>query len=211
MGDTNKAIETSRGLYAKNPKSYGAAWRFARASFFLAHRTNDKKKKSKIGYEGYEAGVQAQKLNPKGAEGFYWGACALGEYGMSAGIVRAISKGIGGKIKKMLTRAYNLDRHSSYAGPSGALGRYWYMIPWPMKDLEKSIKYLEEAVRLAPLKLRHHAHLADAYLADERTDLAMKHFKICAGGDPDKEEYLDGVEWKRYCKNKLKELKSPSP
>ncbi len=206
LADTKKAFEMSRELFEKNAKSYDASWRFARAAFYLAHRTKDKKIKSEVGYAGYEAGLVAQKANSKGAEGFYWAACALGEYGRSAGIVRAISKGVGGKIEKMLTRAYKLDRKNSFAGPPGALGRYWYMLPWPMRDLKKSVEYLEEAVRLAPLKLRHRAHLADTYLAVDRIAAAAEQFRICAGGDPSKEEYLDGVEWKRYCKGRIEEL-----
>ena len=45
-------------------------------------------------------------------------------------------------------------------------------LPWPKRDLEKSIYYLEQSVEAAPLSIRGYVYLAESYLKDGKKDRA---------------------------------------
>jgi len=205
-GNLRKSLELSRKLSRENPGSYEVWWRYARSAFFVANRASSDREKSKAGYEGYEAALKAQKIEPQRADAWYWGACSLGEYGRSCGILNAVTKGIATKIRDQLEKAVKYNRRLNHGGPLVALGRYWYRLPWPMKDIKKSIGYLAESVKVAPYNLRNHAYLADAYFEDGKISEAKKHYTECAGGDQKVEQHLNAGKWKKYCARRLEEI-----
>ena len=207
-GNLRKSLELSRKLSGENPGSYETWWRYARSAFFVANRASSNREKSAAGYEGYEAALKAQKIEPGRADAWYWGACSLGEYGRSCGILNAVTKGIATKIRDQLEKAVRYNRRLNHGGPLVALGRYWYRLPWPMKDIKKSIRYLRESVKVAPYNLRNHAYLADAYVEDGKLSEAEKHYAECAGGDQNVEQHINAGKWKKYCAHRLGEIRA---
>ena len=208
-GYAKKGLEMARKLVKDNPESFDAQWRLSRSAFWFAERAvarGDEKTAKDIGWEGYQAGLKAIEKNPKGVQGYYYGVASLGQYSKGIGIFKALSMDISGKYEDMCGKAIKLNKRYNMGGPLRTYGRYYYKLPWPKRDLEKSTKLLEEVTRLFPKKLRNHAYLADTYAKDDRDDLALKHYKICADGDPGKEEYSDGILWKDYCMTKVEEL-----
>ncbi len=206
-GGSKKVLNFLRKLYKDNPNNFEVAWRLARAAFWVAEQSKSKDVKEKVGYEGYKAGLAAKKMNPKRVEGYHWAAACLGQYAKGVGILSALMKGLGGKFESLVKQAMKIDKTYTMAGPLRSLGRYYYSLPWPKRDLEKAEKLLSEAVRIAPKKLRNHAWLADVYLKDDRKEMAIKEYKACANGNPKQDEdYTDALLWKEYCMQKLKEL-----
>ena len=50
-----------------------------------------------------------QKTDPKNANAFYWQAYALGRYGQGISVAKALSQGLGGKVKQALEHAIKLE------------------------------------------------------------------------------------------------------
>ena len=65
-------------------------------------------KKLKMFQEVAERAEEQQAEEPKNAAGFYWHAYALGRYAQGISIVKALSQGIGGKVKASLDAAIKL-------------------------------------------------------------------------------------------------------
>ena len=65
------------------------------------------------------------------------------------------------------------------------MGSYWYLIPWPKRDIKKSIRYLEEAVACAPTNILGHVYLAESHLKAGKRELAKKHLQKALEITPD--------------------------
>ena len=63
-----------------------------------------------------------QKEQPKNAAGFYWHAYALGRYAQGISVVKALSQGIGGKVRHSLDMTLKLA--PKHADAHIALGTY---------------------------------------------------------------------------------------
>jgi len=120
------------------------------------------------------------------------------------------------KIKKACAKAISIDRRHDHAGPLRVLGSLLASIPESSPfngDLERGIKLLTEAVKLAPSYPLNHYFLAEALAKDEENDRAAKHYVrvVCADPGPD----YDAIMARRYRENakralrKLKRSDSP--
>jgi hypothetical protein len=105
----------------------------------------------------------ARTDRPERVEGHYLFAIAAGEYANTIGAAQALTEGIAGKVESAALRAYAIDRDYSYGAPGTVLGRYYFMLPWPMRDLERSRRYLEEVVARHAGALIARDYLADTY------------------------------------------------
>ncbi len=158
----------NRALVA-DPESYEAAWRLARGYWWVAYRSEDRTLKKAMAVKAMDVARGAIALNADRVEGHYFHMLSIGEYGGSIGIVTAVRQGIGGKFENAALRAYELDRDFDGGGPMVALGRFYYLLPWPLRDLKKSRRYFEEARSRHPDTLFGRVFLAETYYAlDER-------------------------------------------
>ena len=70
------------------------------------------------------------------------------------------------------------------------------MLPWPKRDINKSITYLEEAVAAAPLSIRGHVYLAESYLKGGKKELAREQLTKAVETEEDLELEFDARRWK---------------
>lgn len=99
-------------------------------------------------------------------------------YANAIGVAQAFVRRVGPDFERAMRRAYEIDRHFDDGSPMVALGRYYYELPWPLRDLEQSMRLLEEATASHPESTRAHLYLAETYHAlnrplDARRELAM--------------------------------------
>jgi len=160
-----KAIEVGKSALNLDPNSYEAAWRIAMAYWWIGQQRNgDKEARKAVGFEGMKYGELAIRLNDERPEGHLMYALGVGNYSYGVSIVKAILQGLAPKFERAALKAYELDKHFDEGAPMVVLGRYYQQMPWPMKDLKKSLQYLEEAKRFHPNNLRGRLHLAETYL-----------------------------------------------
>ncbi len=77
--------------------------------------------------------------------------------------------------------------------PIVALGRYYYQLPWPLRDLKRSLAYLEEARRSHPGSLFGRLYLAETYHALDRDDEARQELDFVLQVDPATTEWDEPI------------------
>jgi tetratricopeptide (TPR) repeat protein len=154
---------------AREREDFETEWRIARACVFLAERQENRTLKKALAVKGMEWGRKAIEKEPDRVEGHYYYGSTVGQYGTTIGMLTAVTQGIAGKFEASMTRSIEIDNDYDEGGARIALGRFYYVLPWPKKDLERSRRYLEESLRRHPRRL-----LARLYLADTYYDLGKK-------------------------------------
>ncbi|MCX7944019.1 MAG: hypothetical protein N2746_05860 [Deltaproteobacteria bacterium] len=130
------------------PEEYELLWRYARINFWIADSSDDKSVKAKHGKEGYMAGQKAASIKPDRVEGYFWGVASLGMYSEGIGVLRSIKEGNKSKFEDMLNKALKIDRTYEGGGPIRTQGRFFARLPWPMRDVKKGLKLLDECISL---------------------------------------------------------------
>ncbi len=205
-GSTQKArqgLKLMEDYLAQHPDDFEALWRAARFCFWICDRSHDKAVKNEFSQKGMSF---AKKLIEKWSdrvEGYYFYTINLGEYGKSIGILTAIRKGLTKDYIKHGEKAVKLDKTYEQCGPLRALGRFYYKVKWPYRDLDKSERYLVEAIELCPNKIRSYSYLADTLYAKKEYDRAKEIIdKGLAVSDP-----IPTDPWEdRFYRGELKKL-----
>ena len=195
------SIDTYMKVLALDPDHYGACWKIARSYFYLGDRLPETKElkdtHKELGERGMSYAKRALQVNPEGIEGHYYYALSLAQYSIGISIVKALVKGLGPDYESHLEKALAINKEYDYAGPLRALGRYWYRLPWPKRDLTKSIYYLEQSVESAPLSMRGYVYLAESYLKDGKKDRAKASLQKALRIGPKPELEVDAKRWVR--------------
>lgn len=161
-----RAITIGTRTFAAHPSSYELAWRLALVHWRkgdLATSTEQRRERYVTARRYAETAV---KLDPSRVEGHCYYALTTGDYGGTLSLIGAAIEGIGSTFEREIKRSYEIDRDFDHGSPMLALGRFYFSLPWPKRDLQQSRRYLEE------LKQRHPgALLGRVYLAD--TDHAL--------------------------------------
>jgi hypothetical protein len=202
-GAMHDMISLGMVALAIDPGSYAAQWRTSRAAFWVARTQSNRVVKGAMAVRAKDLAERAVTLAPQRAEGHYFSAVALGEYATTTGIVRAVREGLAGKIETAALKAYEIDRDFDDGAPIAVLGRFYFVLPWPKRDLAKSRRFLEELRARHPETLTGRYYLAETYHALGEEDAARREldFVMRAANvtdDPDAPQVLAGValrEW----------------
>jgi len=158
-----KLVAAGTQGFEANPGNYEIEWRVARAYFWVAYTQPSRVVKKAMAGKAIEWADRARTHQPDRVEGHYLYAIATGEYANTISDVQAAMEGIAGKVESAALRAYEIDRDYNYGAPGTVLGRYYFMLPWPLRSLERSRRYLEEVVTRHPEVLIARAYLAETY------------------------------------------------
>ncbi|RKH41209.1 tetratricopeptide repeat protein [Corallococcus sicarius] len=168
-----KALDAGlRDALAAAPEDFELVWRKARILQWQADGATEKKLKMVLGKQTWEAGDKAAKLQPARVEGHYYGACGIGSYSQAVGIMKALGDGLEGKFNERLDTALKLDPGYDLGGPWLVKGRYYYELPWPKRDLSKSVSFYDKAIAKYPQSLRAYYYLAETLLKDGKAEKA---------------------------------------
>lgn len=175
-------LKKSTELYAKavqaNPSNFEVAWKASRACRAYANLTKEsnvagwKDLCKKYGKLGMDYAEKAQKIDPNKAEGFYYYGLAVGSYADGVSIVTALKEGLKGKTQSGFENAYAKNKMYDDGGPILALGRFWMVLPWPMKDNKKAEQYIREYVKLFPNNAESQCYLGELLIDMKKKDEA---------------------------------------
>jgi hypothetical protein len=171
-GAMHDMISLGMVALAIDPGSYAAQWRTSRAAFWVARTQSNRVVKGAMAVRAKDLAERAVTLAPQRAEGHYFSAVALGEYATTTGIVRAVREGLAGKIETAALKAYEIDRDFDDGAPIAVLGRFYFVLPWPKRDLAKSRRFLEEGARKHPQILMNFVYLAELEYDEGHPDKA---------------------------------------
>ncbi len=157
------------------PNDYEVLWRTARHYYWLADDPSiSGDEKARLGKLTWEWSDRANQANPARVEGWFYGSAGVGMYSIGISILKALLDGMESKYLDRLKKSQAAD--PSYYGYGGDVswGRYWYELPWPKYDGEKSELSLRKALRNAPYNLRAKVYLAELYVKEDHPVEARK-------------------------------------
>lgn len=193
------------------PHEYGVLWRVARLYFWLADDPGLKSdEKSRFGKIAWDYGDRAAAANPKGVEGWHYGAAGVGNYALGIGVFTALRQGIEGKFKERLSKAESIDPGFENGGIQTAWGRFWFELPWPKYSAKRSQKALEEALARNPDNVRAHVYLSDLFAKEDHPDRAMAQLQKALANPPGRYDAPEERRWQEVARRKVAELKAAS-
>jgi len=157
------------------PEDYEVLWRLARHYYWLADDPSiSNEEKARLGKLTWDWSDKANQANPARVEGWFYGSAGVGMYSLGISIVRALLDGMESKYLDRLKKSQAAD--PSYYGYGGDVswGRYYYEVPWPKYDGEKSELAFRKALRQAPYNLRAKVYLAELYMKEDHPVEARK-------------------------------------
>lgn len=174
-----KAVELSLKYVQENPNSYDANWIAAKA-----HRQYGEWVRREqlpgwkqicrdYGKKGMQYGEKAIALQPTRAEGYLFYAISVGTYADGVSVLTALKEGLKGKTQSGLENAYKYDKMYEDGAPIKALGRFWQVLPFPLKNKHKALQYLQEYNKYFPDEVEGLVFLGEAYI-DVRDKSAAK-------------------------------------
>ena len=177
-------IETGQRALAIDPDNFEVAWRIARGSWWLANSQENRSFKKALAVKAMEWAARAVEIDPRRVEGHYTHGISVGEYATCIGYGRAIVDNIVGKFETSMRKSYELDPDIDNGGPMTALGRFYYMLPWPKRDLDESRRLLEELRMRHPNALLGRVYLAETYYEIGERNRARSELEYVVRAEP---------------------------
>ena len=173
-----------------NPNSYEAAWKAAHSYRYFADESKKKNTQNwkavckEYGKLGMKYGEKAIALNQNGVEGNAWYGFSVASYSDSVSVLTALREGLKGKTQDSFEKAYKVNKLYNDGGPIKALGRFWFVLPWPLQDKKLSLQYLREFQKFFPNDPEGQVYLCETLLKTGGKDEAKTILqKASASGD----------------------------
>ena len=205
-----QAIDLYLKALAENPNSYEDNWKCARA-----HREyGDDARKAKVqdwedicaeyGKKGMQYATKAIEIEPDRPDGHYYYGLSVGVYSDGVSIFTALGEGLKDKTQSSFEKTYDIDKMYKDGGPMLSLGRFWAVLPWPMRDRKKSLKYYREYQETEWFATNTEAQL---FLAEVLIQMGGKEKKAEAKGFVDKALQSEDPYFKSWAEDLAKKLK----
>ncbi len=183
--DPQKAGEAAT-LYekalAEAPSSYDAAWKLARACYWLGENSAEDRKLT-VFERGIAAAKKAIALNEGDAAGHFWLGVSYGKYGEAKGILKSLA--LVDPSKEEMNRVIAIDPAFESGGAYRVLGRIYFKLPGLMGGSNrKAIENLKKAVELGPDRVMNRSFLAEVYIATDEKELARKELETALKTPP---------------------------
>jgi tetratricopeptide (TPR) repeat protein len=200
MQKARVAVTTLRQARTADYGNYEAAWKLARAAFYVGDHTDVDSERDDMFREGTDAGKAAVQLQPNMPEGHFWLGANYGGAAAHSTIANLSSfRDIKGEMEAVLRLDESFQGYSAYL----ALGRLYLQAPKVLGgDTDKAIEYLEKGAKLNPSNSPMRFHLAEAYEAKNRDVEAKKQIETLIALNPDPKYIAEH----RVAVNKAKKL-----
>ncbi len=158
----------------QNPRDFEAAWKLARARYWLGGRAPDAERKGLL-EAGIAAGRSAVAVEPNRPEGHFWIAANMGALAESFGLRQGLK--YRGDIKDALLVVLKIDPAFQQGSADRALGRWYFKVPGLFGGSnKKSEEHLRKSLTYNPNSSSSHFFLAETLIdmgraADARAEL----------------------------------------
>lgn len=206
LGKLRQAVALLRQARIEDYGSFEAAWKLARAAYYLGDHTTDEHERDTAFREGEEAGKAAIQLDDGKPEGHFW----LGaNYGGSAKHSTLAGLATVEDIRKEMETVIKLNEGFQAGSAYMVLGQLYLEAPRMLGgDVSKAIGFLEKGLKFGENNALLRLNLAKAYHAANRDSDARKQIEYLQSMKLDPEyqpEYKEAVE---QAKKLLGELKN---
>jgi len=198
------AVAAYRQAVTADYGNYEAAWKLARASFYVGDHTDSDDESDTMFRTGIEAGKAAVKLQSGRPEGHFW----LGaNYGGDAQRSTLASLATVQDIRTEMETVIKLDEKFQGGAAYLGLGRLYLKAPKVLGgDTSKAIDYLKKGLAINPNNSLMKYYLAEAYDYEHRDAEAEKLIDDILAMKPDPEyipEHKDAVAKANKLKQKI--------
>ena len=139
-------------------------------------------KQRRLAKKGVQWAKRAVSRWPQRAEGYYWAAANFGMVATASGVLAAVQQGLAGKIEQSGLAALKRNPTLYRGAVPRLLGRYYQMLPWPLKRPKRALELLEEAHRLDPDHVAGQQYLAEGLHDSGARARARALFERCSRG-----------------------------
>jgi tetratricopeptide (TPR) repeat protein len=163
-----KAAEMWAADLARNPKDFVAAWKLARADYWIGGHVPAAERRA--AYEtGIDAGRKAIAAESNRPEGHFWLAANMGAMAESFGLRQGIK--YRGPIKQELETVLRLDPAFLEGSADRALGRWYFRVPRLFGGSSREAEaHLRASLKYKPDSTASHFFLAEVLLDEKRRD-----------------------------------------
>jgi tetratricopeptide (TPR) repeat protein len=168
-----------------DPKDFEAAWKLARARYWLGGHTAEAERKTML-ESGVAAARRAAELAPSRPEGHFWMAANMGALAESHGLRQGLR--YRGAIKEALLTVLEIDPAFQQGSADRALGRWYFKVPGLFGGSnKKSEEHLRKSLTYNPDSTASRYFLAETLLELDRKDDARAELQrvLDAPLDPD--------------------------
>jgi tetratricopeptide (TPR) repeat protein len=183
MTKARTAVTALRQAHAADYGNYEAAWKLARAAFYVGDRTDNDTERDAMFKEGTDAGKAAVQLQPNKPDGHFWLGANYGGSAAHSTLSNLSSfQDIKGEMEAVLKIDEGYQGYSAYLG----LGRLYLQAPKMLGgDPAKSVEYLDKGVKANPTNTLMRYELAAAYETVGRSGEAKKQIETLMSTTPD--------------------------
>jgi len=204
LTSARRSAELWTASLAANPRDFDAAWKLARADYWLGGHTPASEQRAF--YErGIEAGQKAIAVEPNRPEGHFWTAANMGalaeSYGVRAGLKYRKP------IKEELEFVLKTDPAFAQGSADRALGRWYAKVPGLFGGDDKlAEQHLRASLMYNPLSTASHFFLAELLLDHGRKDEAREELQHVVSAPPDPAWEPENQDFKAKAKQLLDRL-----
>ena len=190
---------------ARNSTDFEAAWKLARARYWLGGRTAEADRK-RILEEGIEAGRAAAAAQPGRPEGYFWIAANMGALAESHGMRQGLK--YRGAIKENLLTVLKIDPAFQQGSADRALGRWYYKVPGLFGgSKKKSEEHLRKSLTYNPISTASLYFLAETLVELDRNEEARETLQKILDAPLDPDWAPEDREFKQKAADMLKKIR----
>ena len=169
-----RAAQTWAAGLATNPRDFEAAWKLARADYWLGGHAPESERR-KFLEQGIDAGRKAVSAEPNRPEGHFWIAANMGTLAESFGLRQGLK--YRKPVREELETVLRLDAAFQQGSADRALGRWYYKVPGLFGGSDKQAEeHLRASLKYNPNSTASHFFLAEVLIdagrkSDARAEL----------------------------------------
>jgi tetratricopeptide (TPR) repeat protein len=196
--NARKAASLWKGQLQNNPKAFDAAWKLARARYWLGTHGDETARRAEL-ESGMEAARTAAMLEPKRPEGPFWLAANMGALAESFGMRQGIK--YRKPIRESLELVLQLDPAFQQGSADRALGRWYFKVPGLFGGSnQKSEEHLRKSLTYNPNSTASWFFLAETLLDMGRKADAKQALQKVIDAPFDPDWTPEDREWKAKAK-----------
>ena len=205
LASARRAAEIWAGRLHANAGDFEAAWKLARARYWLGGHAAENERKTFL-EGGIAAGRAAVALQPKRAEGHFWIAANMGALAESFGLRQGLK--YRGDIRDGLMTALRLDPGFQQGSADRALGRWYLKVPGLFGgSKKKSEEHLRKSLTYNANSIASRFFLAETLLEMDRKAEAIAELQRVAELQPDPDWIPEDKDFKEKAARLLATLR----
>jgi hypothetical protein len=205
LASAREAAGIWAGRLRDHPTDFDAAWKLARARYWLGHHAPERERKALL-EQGVAVARTAAALEPKRPEGHFWIAANMGALAESFGLRQGLK--YRGAIKEALLTVLKIDPAFQRGSADRALGRWYFRVPGLFGgSSRKSEEHLRRSLTYHPESTISRFFLAETLLGMDRRAEAVQELQRVIDAPFDADWAPEDREYKARAQRLLQTLR----